>query len=158
MSNSIQNRQQAELLDSLDGIRRANLGTTIDVPHMVVCADRSTNIDDLLEAITQLQFPDLRSSLQCAVELVMRYAPNPWIHAVIQPAPHRSVSENMHFMQFRYTSFTTSIRETSALFKMAKDNLNGLETVSGYWHDVLRIEINGPFQLPLTLTVSRLEH
>lgn len=154
MLDSIHDRQLFGLLDSLDELRRANLSTNIDAPHIVVCAERSTNTDGLLETITEVQFPALRNYLQCAVEVVLRYAPNPWLYARIPPAPHRSALERKHLEQFRYHSFATSIRETFALFQLAKDKLDKLQTVSGYWHEVLRVEIYGPSQLPPTLTVS----
>lgn len=151
----MQSRQQAELLDSIDRLRRNFIGTQLDIPQMVVCADHSSDKDTLLESITRMPSTIIRKNIRCAIELVLRYAPNPRVYACIQPAPHRSILEREYLGKFKYSSSSSSPHRYFDLFKEALQYLERFKTDSGYWYEALRVEISGPSQTPMTLIVSK---
>lgn len=155
MSETSRAREQAEVLDSIDKLRQTSICAGIDTPQIVICGDHSSDKDSLLEALTQLPFPTRSPDMQCcATELVMRYAANPRVYASIRPNPSRLIADVLHLERFRFTSQVVSQSDTLRMFGKAREHFDKLRSTSGFWYDVLRIEISGPAQSPLTLIVS----
>jgi len=145
--------QRAEALDSIDALRQASFSAGIDVPQIVICGSNPIDKDSLVGALTQLSIP-LRIREHYPTEFVMRNDLDSHIHAFFRPDSSRALADVLHLQQFRYFLRSTDKSETTRMFDAASRHYDQLGSNSSYYHDMLRIEVTGPAQLPLTLIVS----
>jgi hypothetical protein len=151
--SEISKLERAQVLDSIDVLRRAPFSADIDTPQIVVCGTNSFDKNSLLGALIQLPM-SVRVMERYPTEYIMRYDVNSQVHACFRPDPSRVSADILHLQQFKYTLHTADESETSRMFKAASWHHGQLNLAPSYYHDMLRIEVTGPAQLPLTLIVS----
>lgn len=144
-SNGIQRR-----LNQIDKVRARGIGEHIALPQLVVCGDQSAGKSSVLEGITRIPFP--RNDGLCtkfATEIILRHSQSEhiFIHASIIPHSSRVVEDALQLVKYHrelsgYEQLPEVIQEVSKLM--------GVEGPS-FAADVLRIEVNGPTGLHLTV-------
>jgi hypothetical protein len=54
---SLQTKEQADLLNTVDSLRSCGLDNVLSLPQLVVCGDQSSGKSSVLEAIAEIPFP-----------------------------------------------------------------------------------------------------
>ncbi|KAI1375695.1 P-loop containing nucleoside triphosphate hydrolase protein [Hypoxylon crocopeplum] len=129
-------REQKDILDTIDELRKRGVGYFVDLPQIIVVGDQSSGKSSVLEAISRVRFP-VKDGLctRFATELVLRTESQTKVDVRVQPfvASEEACS-------FEERSFKKD--ELPRIIEDAKKRM--LQTDSGFSEDVLRIEISGP--------------
>lgn len=143
------------LLDTIDELRSQGVGKLLGekgLPQIIVCGDQSSGKSSVLEALTRVRFPT-RSSV-CTTfptELRLRREPRARISCHIKPSASRSEEEKERLARFS-ESFELPER-FSDLITAARNCMSGSSNAgsSGFFEDILEVEIVGPKMAPLTI-------
>ncbi|QKX56148.1 uncharacterized protein TRUGW13939_03248 [Talaromyces rugulosus] len=146
---SLQSKDKAALLDTVDEIRRHGVSRYISLPQLVVCGDQSSGKSSVLEAISGVHFP-VNDGLctRFTTEVILRRAPESLASVRLIPAKDASDEHRQKLSQFKQSS--TSHVEIPTLISEAK-TIMGLTSGSSFSRDVLKLEICGPKLPHLTL-------
>ena len=139
---ALQSSEQRELMDLVDGLRRAGLSAVLQLPQIVVCGDQSSGKSSVLEAVTEIPLP--RKENLCtgfATEISLRRDSVDSITCKINPGEDRSEEESNRLRSFSRT--ITDFQELPSLMDEATI-LMGLGPSKAFSRDVLCIEICGP--------------
>jgi GTP-binding protein EngB required for normal cell division len=137
-------KEQKDLLDTIDGLRKHGVGRYVDLPQIIVVGDQSSGKSSVLEAISRVRFP-VKDGLctRFATELILRTDSRTKVDVQIQPAS--AMSQDVH--SFNETHFDKD--ELPRIIGDAKRIM--LSDGAGFSEDVLRVEICGPDVPHLTL-------
>ncbi|KAF2227464.1 P-loop containing nucleoside triphosphate hydrolase protein [Elsinoe ampelina] len=151
---SLQNEDARKVMDTVDRLRKAGLGSIVQLPQIVTVGDQSSGKSSTLEAITGIPFP--RKENLCtrfATQIVMRRAKAEGISVAIIPDKFRSQEEQekLKALDLKLDDFS----KLGDLMERATDAM-GLNTPDqfqphAFSRDVLSIEISGPTRPQLTL-------
>ncbi|KAF4554325.1 Dynamin central region-containing protein 4 [Elsinoe fawcettii] len=151
---TLQTDDARNVMDTVDRLRKAGLGSIVQLPQIVTVGDQSSGKSSTLEAITGIPFP--RKENLCtrfATQIVMRRAATETVSVTIIPDKLRPVQEQQRLraISLKLESFD----KLGELMETATDAL-GLNTstqlqVRAFSRDVLNIEVSGPSRPQLTL-------
>lgn len=146
---SLQSKDQAALLDTVDEIRRRGVSRYISLPQLVVCGDQSSGKSSVLEAISGVHFP-VNDGLctRFTTEVILRRASENLASVRLIPAKDASSEHRQKLSQFKKSSINHT--EIPTLISEAKA-IMGLTSGSSFSRDVLELEISGPKLPHLTL-------
>lgn len=146
----LQSTQQLELLDVIDTLRARGLSEIVALPQLIVCGDQSSGKSSVLEGISGIPFPRKQDlCTRFATEVILRRASAPKITASILPGKKRTKEECEELSQF--TQQLNSNDDLKEIFDAAITAMGLSAGGKAFSDDVLRIEIYGPSQPPLTL-------
>lgn len=146
--DQLSNGDAKQLLDTIDGLRRIQVGEIVNLPQIIVVGDQSSGKSSVLEAISRVRFP-VKGEVctRFATELVLRRVAAPSICVSIQYSPETKSREKASQADFRWTSF-----DRDALPDIIEEAKRHMGLPEGkFSKDVLRVEISGPDVYPLTL-------
>ncbi|CRG86338.1 hypothetical protein PISL3812_03343 [Talaromyces islandicus] len=146
---SLQSKDQAALLDTVDEIRRRGVSRYISLPQLVVCGDQSSGKSSVLEAISGVHFP-VNDGLctRFTTEVILRRASENLASVRLIPAKDASGEHRQKLSQFKKSSISHA--EIPTLISEAK-TIMGLTSGSSFSRDILELEISGPKLPHLTL-------
>jgi GTPase SAR1 family protein len=146
---SLQSKDKAALLDTVDEIRRHGVSRYILLPQIVVCGDQSSGKSSVLEAISGVHFP-VNDGLctRFTTEVILRRAPRHFALVTLIPAKDASDEHQQKLLQFEQSSI--SHVEIPTLISEAK-TIMGLTSGSSFSRDILKLDISGPKLPDLTL-------
>lgn len=150
----LQSKAQHELLDAIDKLRSCDLSKepeNIELPQLIVCGDQSAGKRSVLEAISQVYFPQgAGCQTRFACELVLRRELVEHITVSIIPATSATDKEKKYLREFQ-----AELHDPKGFAKVIRDaqqhlarNLTAGRT---FCEHRLRAEICGPDQVHLTL-------
>jgi len=151
--DSLQSDDARQLMDTVDRLRKAGLGSIIQLPQIVTVGDQSSGKSSSLEAITGIPFP--RKENLCtrfATQIVLRRAPVETVNVSVIPDKLRPTAEQerLNSMQFQLKDFE-ELGELMDVVTEAMGLGDDAEVVRAFSRDVLNIEISGPARPHLTL-------
>ncbi|PSK54726.1 Interferon-induced GTP-binding protein Mx2 [Elsinoe australis] len=151
---SLQSEDARKVMDTVDRLRKAGLGSIVQLPQIVTVGDQSSGKSSTLEAITGIPFP--RKENLCtrfATQIVMRRSKTESVSVAIMPDKLRPSheQEKLKAMDLKLDDFS----KLGELVVVATEAM-GLDqpdqsTVQAFSRDVLNIEISGPTRPQLTL-------
>ncbi|KAH8698887.1 P-loop containing nucleoside triphosphate hydrolase protein [Talaromyces proteolyticus] len=146
---SLQSKDQAALLDTVDEIRRHGVNRYISLPQLIVCGDQSSGKSSVLEAISGVHFP-VNDGLctRFTTEVILRRASEDLASVKLIPAKGASAEHRNKLSQFQRSSI--SHEEIPTLISEAKA-IMGLTGSSTFSRDILQLEVSGPRLPHLTL-------
>lgn len=146
---SLQSKDQAALLDTVDEIRRHGVNRYVSLPQLIVCGDQSSGKSSVLEAISGVQFP-VNDGLctRFTTEVILRRATKSLATVKLIPAKDASPSHKEKLSLFEKSSINHA--EIPDLISEAKTFM-GLTGSSTFSRDVLQLEVSGPKLPHLTL-------
>lgn len=151
---SLQSEDARKVMDTVDRLRKAGLGSIVQLPQIVTVGDQSSGKSSTLEAITGIPFP--RKENLCtrfATQIVMRRAKTESVAVAIMPDKLRPSheQEKLKTMDLKLDDFSKlgDLMDT-AMVAMGLDQPDQ-STVQAFSRDVLNIEISGPTRPQLTL-------
>lgn len=146
---SLQSRDQAALLDTVDEIRRHGVNRYVSLPQLIVCGDQSSGKSSVLEAISGVQFP-VNDGLctRFTTEVILRRASKSLATVKLIPSKDASPSHKDKLSLFEKSSINHG--EIPNLISEAKTFM-GLTGSSTFSRDVLQLEVSGPKLPHLTL-------
>lgn len=139
---SLQSKDQAALLDTVDEIRRHGVNRYVDLPQLIVCGDQSSGKSSVLEAISGVQFP-VNDGLctRFTTEVILRRATQSLATVKLIPSEHAPASHKEKLLRFEESSINHA--EIPDLISEAKTFM-GLTGSSTFSRDVLQLEVSGP--------------
>jgi GTPase SAR1 family protein len=146
--NKLCNKDQLDLLDSIDILRSQGISHYVSLPQIIVCGDQSSGKSSVLEAISGVPFP-VKSNLctRFPTELVLRKTPR--IGVSVSIVPHSSESEGTPLSGFQEK--LEGFDGLPDLIENAKKAM-GISAHSGaFSKDRLRVEVSGPDRPHLTI-------
>jgi GTP-binding protein EngB required for normal cell division len=147
---ALQSKQQQQVLDTVDQLRKCGLESILSLPQLVVCGDQSAGKSSVLEALTEIPFP--RKDNLCtrfATEIILRRAHTDVATVKIVPDKDRDAFEQAAIKKFGASLI--SFEKLPDLIDKATEVMgigDGAETFS---NDLLSIEIAGPNRPQLTV-------
>ncbi|KUL89118.1 hypothetical protein ZTR_06016 [Talaromyces verruculosus] len=146
---SLQSKDQAALLDTVDEIRRHGVNRYVSLPQLIVCGDQSSGKSSVLEAISGVQFP-VNDGLctRFTTEVILRRATKSLATVKLIPAKDAPASHREKLLLFQKSSINHA--EIPDLISEAKTFM-GLTGSSTFSRDVLQLEVSGPRLPHLTL-------
>lgn len=146
---SLQTKDQAALLDTVDEIRRHGVNRYVSLPQLIVCGDQSSGKSSVLEAISGVQFP-VNDGLctRFTTEVILRRATKSLATVKLIPAKDAPASHREKLLLFQKSSINHA--EIPDLISEAKTFM-GLTGSSTFSRDVLQLEVSGPKLPHLTL-------
>ncbi|OKL58398.1 hypothetical protein UA08_06379 [Talaromyces atroroseus] len=146
---SLQSKDQAALLDTVDEIRRHGVNRYVSLPQLIVCGDQSSGKSSVLEAISGVQFP-VNDGLctRFTTEVVLRRATKSLATVKLIPAKDAPPFHIEKLLLFKKSSISHA--KIPDLISEAKTfmDLTGSSTFS---RDILQLEVSGPKLPHLTL-------
>ncbi|PNS15047.1 Interferon-induced GTP-binding protein Mx2 [Sphaceloma murrayae] len=151
---SLESENARSVMDTVDRLRKAGLGSILQLPQIVTVGDQSSGKSSTLEAITGIPFP--RKENLCtrfATQIVMRRARTDNVSIAIIPDKLRPTheQERLRALNLKLDDFS----KLGELMDVATDamglNQPDASTVQAFSRDVLNIEISGPTRPQLTL-------
>jgi hypothetical protein len=139
---ALQSAEQRELLDLVDNLRRTGLSSFLQLPQIVVCRDQSSGKSSVLEAITEIPFPQKENlCTRFATEISMRRGTEHRVNCKINPSEGRTEEEKQELR-----AFSKSIESFDILPSIIDEAtaLMGLGALKAFSKDVLCVEICGP--------------
>lgn len=151
---SLQNSDARKILDVVDNLRKAGLGSILQLPQIVVCGDQSSGKSSVLEAITGIPFPRKENlCTRSATQIVMRRARVESVSVKIIPDKLRTEHEREQLEKVALV--LKDFNKLDELMEQAMEAMglkaSGKGNPRAFSRDVLNIEISGPTRLPLTL-------
>lgn len=146
---SLQSKDQAALLDTVDEIRRHGVNRYVSLPQLIVCGDQSSGKSSVLEAISGVQFP-VNDGLctRFTTEVILRRATKSLATVKLIPPKDAPSSHKDKLSLFEKSSINHA--EIPDLISEAKTFM-GLTGGSTFSRDVLQLEVSGPKLPHLTL-------
>jgi Dynamin family/Dynamin central region len=146
---SLQSKDQAALLDTVDEIRHHGVNRYVSLPQLIVCGDQSSGKSSVLEAISGVQFP-VNDGLctRFTTEVILRRATQSLATVKLIPSKDAPASHKEKLSLFEKSSINHS--EIPDLISEAKTFM-GLTGSSTFSRDVLQLEVSGPKLPHLTL-------
>ena len=154
--SGLQSAKSTLRLEQIARLRARGIGDHVDLPQLVVCGDQSAGKSSILEGITGLPFP--RQDGVCTkfpTEIILQHSEGERIiQATILPAASRlkQAKEKLQSYSHRMESFDELPQAIAAAGSLM--GLRGFEGVAegpAFAQDVLRIQVNGPVGLHLTI-------
>ena len=143
-------REHSELLDIIDQLRSQGVSQHVPLPQLIVCGDQSSGKSSVLEAVSGIRFPTKDSLCTgFTTELILRRDPTRNVAASIGPGRNRPDPEKAALSDWKFAK--ASINEFPSLVEIAKGAMGLGDGLNTYSDDVLRVEVPGPTQPPLTL-------
>ncbi|KAI9096888.1 P-loop containing nucleoside triphosphate hydrolase protein [Phlyctochytrium arcticum] len=149
--STLQSAQQLEILNAMDQLRTYGVSEYVSLPQLVVCGDQSAGKSSVLEAITEVPFPQNQGTCtRFATQIVLRRSVVTEAIVTIIPESRRTDNEVAKFAQFKkkiedLKDLPSIITEAEALILFS----NNVRTK--FSKDVLNVEISGPKQPHLTV-------
>ncbi|KAG8628621.1 hypothetical protein KVT40_002486 [Elsinoe batatas] len=151
---SLQSEDARKIMDTVDRLRKAGLGSIVQLPQIVTVGDQSSGKSSTLEAITGIPFP--RKENLCtrfATQIVMRRSRSEEIRVTIMPDKLRPAGEQEKLkaldLKLDDISKLGELMDTATV-AMGLDSPDKTQ-VRAFSRDVLNIEISGPTRPQLTL-------
>jgi GTPase SAR1 family protein len=147
---ALQSKQQQQILDTVDELRKCGLDTVLSLPQLVVCGDQSAGKSSVLEALTEIPFP--RKDNLCtrfATEIILRRAHDEVATVKIVPDEARGPVEKAGIKKFGAT--LTNFDDLPDLIERATEVMGIGEGGKTFSDDLLSIEIAGPNRPQLTV-------
>ena len=148
----LQSEEQRKLLDAIDKLRSANLSNQLNLPQLIVCGDQSSGKSSVLEAISEVRFPD--NDVLCtrfASELILRQAEAFSFSVKIEPAENRSLQDQEHLKSFQSSSNCNSVQDFPGVISEAAEYMRKLGSEIEFFEDRLIAKVCGPKLPSLTL-------
>ncbi|GKU08591.1 unnamed protein product [Fusarium langsethiae] len=139
-----------EVLAKIDRLRELNVGSLIQLPQLVVVGDQSSGKSSVLESLTGFSFP--RATTLCtryATQIRSRRDPAKSVRVSIIPRPDADDKLKMRLLGFQ-REFTELNNEDLANDTMGIASKSD-DTSEAFSQDILKIEINGPEEIHLTV-------
>ncbi|QGA17120.1 hypothetical protein EYB26_004790 [Talaromyces marneffei] len=146
---SLQSKDQAALLDTVDEIRRHGVNRYVSLPQLIVSGDQSSGKSSVLEAISGVQFP-VNDGLctRFTTEVILRRATKSLATVKLIPSKDAPQYHKEKLSLFEKSSLNHA--EIPDLISEAKTFM-GLTGTSTFSRDVLQLEVSGPKLPHLTL-------
>ena len=146
----LQTEEQRQLLDAIDTLRAHGVGEVTDLPQLVVCGDQSSGKSSVLEAISGVPFPrDATLCTRYATEVILRRSEENQISVSIVPSKDRELISQQQLRKFERT--LEHQHQIAVVFGEAEDAIGLKIRPNAFSKDILRLEISGPNQPPLTI-------
>ncbi|OCL14543.1 hypothetical protein AOQ84DRAFT_428835 [Glonium stellatum] len=153
--DALQTEDMRKIMDVVDELRRAGVGSVLQLPQLVVCGDQSYGKSSVSEAITEIPFP--RKENLCtrfATEIILRQSRSESISTKIIPDKSRPLNELKKLKSFKKTissfeDLPILMDEATKLMGLGDDIRSG--SLRAFSRNVLSIEICGPGRTQLTL-------
>ncbi|KAF2149400.1 dynamin family protein-like protein, partial [Myriangium duriaei CBS 260.36] len=157
---ALQSDDARQLMDTVDGLRKAGLGAIIQLPQIVTVGDQSSGKSSTLEAITGIPFP--RKENLCtrfATQIVLRRASTESVSVAIIPDNLRPKDEQerlagLHLTLEDFTKLDELMDQATEAMGLATSDAvadSDERQTLAFARDVLTIEISGPTRPHLTL-------
>ena len=147
---ALQSKQQQQVLDTVDQLRKCGLESILSLPQLVVCGDQSAGKSSVLEALTEIPFP--RKDNLCtrfATEIILRRANTDAATIKIVPDKDRDAYEQIAIKKFGATLI--NFEKLPDLIDEATGVMGIGENAKTFSNDLLSIEIAGPNRPQLTV-------
>jgi Dynamin family/Dynamin central region len=145
----LQSKDHEEILDTIDRLRLQGISRHLDLPQLIVCGDQSSGKSSVLEAVSKIRFPTKDNlCTRFATELILRRGLASASVSIV-PNAHRSEPEKAELLKFHHEN--VDLKEFESLVNDAKKAMGLDRGTKAFSNDILRVEISGPNQNPLTL-------
>ena len=147
---SLESKQQQQVLDTVDQLRKCGLESILSLPQLVVCGDQSAGKSSVLEALTEIPFP--RKDNLCtrfASEIILRRSETDIATVKIVPDKDRNAAEKAAITEFGAS--LTNFEELPDLIDKATEAMGIGDGAKTFSNDLLSIEIAGPTRPQLTV-------
>ncbi|KAJ4367254.1 hypothetical protein N0V85_009141 [Neurospora sp. IMI 360204] len=143
-------KDQLQLLDSIDRLRRQGINKLVSLPQIIVCGDQSSGKSSVLEAISGVAFP-VKSNLctRFPTELVLRRTPTQSARVTI--VPHESNPETQRAALLNFREKLSGFDGLSDIIEKAKGVMGISPHGKSFSRDILRVEVTGPDRPHLTV-------
>ncbi|KAH7625526.1 P-loop containing nucleoside triphosphate hydrolase protein [Sordaria sp. MPI-SDFR-AT-0083] len=143
-------KDQLQLLDSIDRLRRQGINKFVSLPQIIVCGDQSSGKSSVLEAISGVAFP-VKSNLctRFPTELVLRRTPHQ--SARITIVPHESNPETQRAALQNFREKLNGFDGLPDIIEKAKGVMGITPHGKSFSRDILRVEVTGPDRPHLTV-------
>ncbi|KAF2163888.1 hypothetical protein M409DRAFT_25666 [Zasmidium cellare ATCC 36951] len=163
--NQMKSKQQSELLDAIDKLRREHIDAEISIPQIVVCGNQSSGKSSVLESLARVRFPAGQGVVtKFATEVVLRNTEHPSMKVSLNAFTQRKTASSLPnpFPQhdqdlidkieaFRPGFNVEGPEDFPLVIKAATSHLAHLGTTGSICSHLLRVEISGPENPHLTL-------
>jgi GTP-binding protein EngB required for normal cell division len=140
-------REQKDLIDTIDKLRALGVGGIVDLPQIIVVGDQSSGKSSVLEAISQHKFPAKDGiCTRFATQLSLRRSATPSAKVSIET----NGSDDPELRPFEASDFDSD-QEVGDIIEEAKQKMSAKIAQDGVSEDILHIEISGPDMPMLTL-------
>lgn len=150
---ALQSEEQRLVLDTVAQVRKCGLESILALPQLVVCGDQSAGKSSVLEALTQIPFPQNDElCTRFATEIIMRRATIDSLTIKVIPDDARPSDERESIQAF--TEIITDFKELPGIMDkaMVVMGIGGTGSQSSaFARDVLSVEIEGPSRPQLIL-------
>lgn len=156
--DDLKHAEEGRLLNTCEGLRACGAASVLSMTRIVVCGDQSVGKSSALEGITRIKFPCKENMCtRFATEIDMRRHPINSVRIRIIPDASLPKSEQDRLKSFDQT--LTSFDDVSRLTEEAADHMqlnkadkpDSIRMFKAFSRNILRIEIEGPDRIPLTL-------
>ena len=147
---ALQSKQQQQVLDTVDQLRKCGLESILSLPQLVVCGDQSAGKSSVLEALTEIPFP--RKDNLCtrfATEIILRRADFDAATVKIVPDKDRDAFEQAAIKKF--SASLINFENLPDLIDKATEVMGIGDGATTFSNDLLSIEIAGPNRPQLTV-------
>ncbi|KID97354.1 interferon-induced GTP-binding protein Mx2, partial [Metarhizium majus ARSEF 297] len=147
------------LLTKIDRLRETNVGAIIPLPQLIVVGDQSSGKSSVLESVTGFSFPRAAglctryaTQITCIREAERRVSvsiiPRPDAEG---PLKERLLKFNRQLSQMNNEELAKVFEEANIAMGISMDTVDNSSDFSAFSQDILKIEINGPDQVHLTV-------
>ena len=149
--DNLQHQDTQVILDTFEHLRSLGIEDDIPLPRLVVAGDTSSGKSSVLMRITNIVFPSGEGVVtRFATEVAMRPADEHSIKVRILPHSNRKGDERARILRFKpemhsFSDYPDIHARTTELMSA------GCGSSAGLLRDVLRIEVAGPKNAPLTI-------
>ena len=150
IAKTLQDERSQVILEVFDYLRQNGIDEEVPLPRLIVGGDTSSGKSSVLQRLTGILFPSgVGVVTRFATEVAMRPAEEKAIIVKISPDKSRPITETRTLREFNKTM--SSMAEFQKVYKAATDLLGKQQNKQGLMYDVLRINVRGPDQPPLTV-------
>lgn len=143
-------KDQLDLLDSIDRLRRQGINKYVSLPQIIVCGDQSSGKSSVLEAISGVAFP-VKSNLctRFPTELILRRTSH--YSAKVSIVPIEASSETQRFALENFREKLNGLDGLPEIIERAKAVMGISPHGRSFSKDILRVEVTGPDRPHLTV-------
>ncbi|KAH8884803.1 interferon-induced GTP-binding protein Mx2 [Thozetella sp. PMI_491] len=153
------------ILAKIDKLRELNVASLVNLPQIVVVGDQSSGKSSALESLTGFPFPrDAGLCTRYVTQITCQRDTQKSISVSIIPAPGADAARQARLQKFyrvvTYEGETTILQVIAEIFEEAneamgirpigKSETDAVDAIT-FSEDILKIEITGPNQTPLTI-------